>query len=370
MKVLIAPASFKGTLTARDAAQAIRAGILRTRPDTECVLRPLADGGEGTLDVVLATCAGARIAIDTVDADGAPVNVEYALLEDGTVLIESARVIGFGRAQLPLARRSTFGVGLLLRACLTQGHRRFAIGLGGTSTNDGGAGLLAALGARLLDVNDSVLAPTPDNLLHLAQADISQLDARIADCSFEIWSDVDNPLIGASGASYVFAPQKGASLQECAHLDAALTHWAQVADAAFGKDLFTTSGGGAAGGLGYGLQLLGARFCSGASAVATRIGIGAALAGCNYAITGEGRGDSQTLYGKAPLALARAARGAGVPAILLAGGIDRAAAAALAREFFQVASVQEFVSAVSADPASDLTYAAAVLAQRFDDGGS
>lgn len=366
MKILIAPASFKGTLSADDAAQAMCTGVLQTRPDIECVLRPLADGGEGTLAAVLTASGGTRSAIATVDADGVPLSAETGLLPDGTVLIESARVVGFGRARLPLAQRSTFGLGLLLRACIAQGHRRFAIALGGTSTNDGGAGLLAGLGARLLDVNDGELSSTPENLLRIARVDISTLDTRIADCSFEIWSDVDNPLIGTNGASYVFAPQKGARLQDCAQLDAALAHWAHVADAAFAKRLSAAAGGGAAGGLGYALQLLGGRVRSGADAVAERIGIRAALAGCRYAITGEGRADGQTLQGKAPLALARAARHASVPAMLLAGDIDPAAAAALAREFASVASVSDLV-AVATDPRSDLAYAAAALAQRFDD---
>ena len=366
MKILIAPASFKGTLSADAAAQAIRAGVLQARADVECVLRPLADGGEGTLAAVLTATAGTRNVADTVDADGTSLRADYALLADGTVLIESARVVGFGRARLPLAQRSTFGLGLLLRACLAQGHRRFAIGLGGTSTHDGGAGLLAGLGARLLDVNDTELPPTPENLFHVAHVDISTLDARLADCSLEIWSDVDNPLTGANGASYVFAPQKGAQAQDCAQLDAALTHWAQVADAAFAKNLYASAGGGAAGGLGYALQLLGGRVRSGATAVAEYIGIDAALAGCRYAITGEGRADAQTLHGKAPLALARAARHARVPAILLAGVVDPTAAAALAREFAAVASVSDFV-AVAGDAGADLACAAAALARRLDD---
>ncbi|TCS71686.1 glycerate kinase [Sulfuritortus calidifontis] len=335
--LVLAPDAFKGCLSAPAVAEAMASGFKRVWPDARILARPMADGGEGTLDAVLAASAGRRLTARVQGADGRPIEVPYGLVHgaDGpTAVLEAAAVVGLPMAGAePVASRSTVGLGQLLRHCLEAGHTRFLIGLGGSSTNDGGSGLLAALGVRLLDAHGHTVAPTPAGLADLARVDFSGLDPRLKQCRLTLMTDVQNPLCGPLGATAVFGPQKGVAPDAIGLVDARLRHWAELGDAWAGAAISERPGAGSAGGLGYALQLLGASHRAGAEVVAELAGLDAALQGADWAITGEGRSDAQTLLGKVPLVVARHARAAGVPVSLLSGAFERAALAELAPHF-------------------------------------
>lgn len=328
MIIVLAPDAFKGSLTAPAAAMAMERGLRRVWPHAEMRRVPMADGGEGTLDVLLAAAGGQRLAARVSGADGAPVRAEFGLLEEegGPVaVLEAARVVGFSMSgALPVAQRSTVGLGELLRHCLDRGVRRFLVGLGGSSSNDGGCGLLSTLGVRLLDAGRQPLAPTPEGIARLDAVDFSGLDPRVAEADISVLTDVSNPLYGPEGATAVFGPQKGVASAEVAEIDRRLRHLGALCDAWFGAPLSRRRGSGAAGGLGYALQLLGGRRRSGAAAVAQRVGLDTSLRGADWVITGEGRSDGQTLHGKAPAVVAARARRRGVRVTLLSGALDRA----------------------------------------------
>lgn len=339
--VVVAPDSFKGSLDANAACEAIVAGLRRVWPSVQAIGRPMADGGEGTLAAVIAA-AGARAAcseLTVAGAHGAPTRAAYGLLTDGemrTAVIEIAQVVGITDASamaMPVAERSTRGVGQLIGALLDRGIRRFMIGLGGSSTNDGGAGLLAALGLGLRDAAGATCPPTPAGLATLAVVDAGAFDARVRDCDITIMSDVNNPLCGEGGATAVFGPQKGVLAEHVAAIDRTLARFAAKAEHALGRSAAGNAGAGAAGGLGFALQLVGGRFASGAEVVADLIGLDAALAQADWAITGEGRTDAQTLLGKTPSVVAQHAARAGVPVTLLSGAVDASALPELARTF-------------------------------------
>ena len=341
-KVVIAPDSFKGSLSALEAANAIAEGLRRVWPVVECVLVPMADGGEGTLDAVLS--AGGTREIERVrGAADAHVDAGLGVVErelDGQLrpvgIVEAAQVVGItepvGMA-IPVGCRSTIGVGEIIGRGLDRGLRDFFLGLGGSSTNDGGAGLLVGLGARLLDARGATVDPTPEALDRLDRIDLSGFDTRIATCRMTIMSDVNNPLTGALGATAIFGPQKGVTPELFERYDRAIAHFARVAERAFGRTAADRPGAGAAGGLGFTLQLLGAEFRSGAEIVADLLELDRALEGANWIITGEGRSDVQTLLGKTPHVVARRAAAKRVPATLLSGSIDRAALPELAKTF-------------------------------------
>lgn len=325
MKVVIAPDSFKGSLSALQAAQAMALGIRRVRPDADIRLFPMADGGEGTLEAVLAATGGKSFQTLIVGAHGNPLMSAYGLLADGTAVIEVAQVVGItlpGVREVPVAERTTWGIGELLRHCLDQGVRRFMVGLGGSATNDGGVGMLAALGARFFDGTGKPCVPTLQGLSLLVEVDLSRLDARLGESEITVLSDVDNPLCGTLGATAVFGPQKGVAAEEVALYDGILQGFAERCDSQLGRALASEPGSGAAGGLGYALRLMGGRLQSGAETVCALMGIDAALQLADWAITGEGRSDAQTLQGKAPYVVARHARQFAVPVTLISGAIE------------------------------------------------
>ncbi|WP_321791141.1 glycerate kinase [Caballeronia sp. J97] len=333
--VVIAPDSFKGSLSAEGVANAIAEGIRRARPDAEIRIRPIADGGEGTLDAML-SAGGERRMLNVRGAAAARRDAATGLLDDGGAIIETAEVVGItdpdGMA-VPVTERSTLGMGEAIRALLDSGARKFYVALGGSSTNDGGAGLLVGLGLKLLDAAGKELDPVPSALAQVARIDASGLDPRVKDAAFVGMSDVDNPLTGDHGATAVFGPQKGVTPEQVATIDAALAHFADLLEPAMGVAKRNEPGAGAAGGLGFALHMLGARFETGAEVVAREIGLDAALEGANWLITGEGRSDVQTLHGKAPFIACKHARDRGVPASLLSGAVDSAALPRLS-EFF------------------------------------
>lgn len=328
-RIVAAPSSFKGSLPARAACVAITEGLHRVWEDAEVSVCPMADGGEGTLDAILpGPHARRRRAVE--GAAGQTRVAEYGVVDaadERIAVIEVATVVGLthpDNLRADVTERSTRGVGELLRACLDEGIRRFEIGIGGTSTNDGGAGMLAALGARLLDADEREVAPTPAGLSNLARIDASGLDPRLFTAELTVLSDVDNPLAGDRGATATFGPQKGVRPQDVAELDAVLARYAERLEEAL-DDLRVAhlAGAGAAGGLGFALLALGGRLRSGANVVAERIGLPEALHRADWVITGEGRTDVGTLAGKAPFVVAERARAAGVATTLISGALHR-----------------------------------------------
>ncbi len=339
--VVLAPDAFKGSLAAPAVCASMARGLRRVWPQVEARSRPMADGGEGTLEAVLMGVGsrGSRHGRVVSGAGGNPIEAAYGVLSspDGNAaIVEVAQVVGIAdrvAMALPAASRSTRGVGELIRALLDAGVHRFLIALGGSSTNDGGAGMLAALGVRLLDSSGETVAPGLSALGRVERVDVAALDPRIERCELILLSDVDNPLCGPHGATATYGPQKGVAGHDVAAFDAALGRFAGRVEAALQRHVATSSGAGAAGGLGFALQALGGRSRSGAEFVADLVGLDASLAGADWLITGEGRSDAQTLAGKAPLVAAGRARAAGVPAMLVSGALDSAALPELGRHF-------------------------------------
>jgi glycerate kinase len=348
MKVVLAPDSFKGSLSAERVCDALQLGLQRVLPDAEIVRRPMADGGEGTLEAIVGAAAtsagtGARRKQALVrNAAGHSAEAGYALIRHGiyeAAVIEVAQIVGIEDAHnmaVAVAERSSYGVGELIRLLLAEGIRHFFVGLGGTSTNDGGAGLLAALGVRFVGTFRREIEPSPNGLAKLISVDVTGLDARLAECEITLLSDVSNPLTGEHGATAIFGPQKGVAMHDVARLDAVIAAYADRLEAALQRKAKDRPGAGAAGGLGYALQLLGAKFESGAQTVARLVGLADACKGADWLITGEGRSDAQTLLGKTPFAAANIARAHGNPhlkATLISGGVDPAALGVLNETF-------------------------------------
>ena len=339
--IVLAPDSFKGSLGAPAVCAAMAVGVRRVFfDDVEVRSCPMADGGEGTLDAVLSR-GGERHSSSVRGAGGGSRRAHYGVLAtaDGpATVIEIAEIVGITDAAgmaVSVLDRSTSGIGELLRARLDAGARRFMVGLGGSSTNDGGAGMLAALGVRFRDAAGDTVQPTPAGLRRLKSIDATGLDPRLTECSFTILSDVTNPLCGDAGATAIFGPQKGVPVDEVHALDLVIERYASLAEGALGvqSSIARRPGSGAAGGLGFAVQLLGGVLRSGADVVADLIGLDEALCGAEWAITGEGKSDAQTLAGKAPLIVARRARAAGVPVTLLSGAVDSAALPELGQDF-------------------------------------
>jgi glycerate 2-kinase len=369
---VIAPDSFKGSVSAPEAAVAIGRGLERVWPEVELRLCPMADGGEGTLDAILSR-GGERRSFAVTGASGTRVDAAYGwMTDDSTAVIEAAQVVGLTDAAgtaVDVERRNTQGIGELIRAILDAGIRRLMIGVGGSSTNDGGAGMLAALGLSLVDANGRAIEPTPEGLAALAAVDGRPLDARLAEATITIMSDVNNPLCGERGATAIFGPQKGVQRERIAELDARLAHFASLAERAVGRQVCALPGAGAAGGLGFALQLIGGEMRSGAQVVADLAGLDAALSGADWLITGEGRTDVQTLLGKTPWVVAQRAAARNVPATLLSGSVDAAALPYLAQHFagcFALPSGPATLADCVADAATLLADRAEQIARLFD----
>lgn len=327
MRVLIAPDSFKGSLSAPDVAAALAAGWRRVRPDDAVVEMPVADGGEGTLDGLVHAWGGRIFAKTVTGPLGDPVEARLGVTPDGrTAVVEMAEASGL--LLVPPSRRdptatTSFGTGQLIRAALELGVDRIIVAVGGSGTNDGGAGMAEALGAKFFDEAGNPLPPGGGALLRLERVDVTHLDARLAQTDIVVAADVDNPLTGPRGASAVFGPQKGADPDDVKRLDAALTRFADVVEAARGVAPGTWRqgpGAGAAGGLGFGLlAFCGAAVRSGADVVLDAVGFDEELIEADLVIVGEGRLDAQSAGGKIPAVAARRAKRAGKPAVAVAG---------------------------------------------------
>jgi glycerate 2-kinase len=346
MKIVLAPDSFKGSLSSEQVCVAIETGIRRVLPNAEIVHRPMADGGEGTLDAVLSLSANSgsarRKQALVKNAAGHSAEAAYALIRHGiyeAAVIEVATIVGITDASnmsVPVGARSSYGVGELIRILIDEGIRHFFVGLGGTCTNDGGAGLLSALGVKFISSTRKPIAATPDGLATLISVDVTALDPRVAECTMTLLSDVNNPLCGTTGATAIFGAQKGVAVADISRIDAVIENYATRLEAALQRSAKDKPGAGAAGGLGYALQLLGAKFASGAETVADLIALKDACVGADWLITGEGRSDEQTLLGKTPYAAAQIARKHGaknLQATLLSGGIDPSALSKLNEVF-------------------------------------
>src|SRR5437763_4136373 len=327
MRIVIAPNAFKGSLSALDAAEAIAEGVRVAAPDADLVLVPIADGGDGTVDALVAATRGERRTRRVRGPLGDPVEADYGVIDGGsTAVIEMAKAAGL--ALVPPAKRdpritATYGIGELLQHAYDAGARHFIVGIGGSATNDGGAGVAQALGYHLLDENGHELPAGGLALKRLARIHVGGVHANWKKADVDVACDVTNPLTGPNGASAVYGPQKGATPAMVAELDAALEHFAEIIRRDLGVDVERLPGAGAAGGLGAGpVAFTGARLRPGAEMVMEALRLDDRLAGAQLVITGEGRLDSQTArFGKGPAAVARHARQAGIPVVAIGGSI-------------------------------------------------
>ncbi|SHM75868.1 glycerate kinase [Duganella sacchari] len=332
MKIVIAPDSFKESLTALAVANEIEAGFREVFPDAEYVKLPVADGGEGTVQAMIDASGGKRVALQVTGPLGTQVSAFYGLMGDGqTAVIEMAAASGLELvtpSQRNPLRTTSFGTGQLILNALNAGARRFVLGIGGSATNDGGAGMLQALGGRLLDAAGADLEPGGGALSLLDRIDLSELDPRIQDCTFDVACDVSNPLVGPQGASAIFGPQKGATPEMVATLDDNLRHYASIIARDLGRQVADVPGAGAGGGIGAAMMVfLGGQLRPGSEIVTAAVGLDAAVAAADLVITGEGRIDGQTIHGKTPIGVARVAQRHGKPVIAIAGSLSTGAAA-------------------------------------------
>ncbi|AST57270.1 glycerate kinase [Thermoanaerobacterium thermosaccharolyticum] len=326
MKILVAPDSFKGSLSSKEVLKAISEGIRRAI-DAEIEGVPIADGGEGTVDALITSLGGKIIDVDVVGPLGNVVKGYFGVLNDGTAVIEMAASSGLSlvpdNMRNPLIT-TTYGVGQLIKEALDKGCRKFIIGLGGSATNDGGAGMIQALGVKLLDEDGKDIPYGGGNLHKLKKVDTSSIDKRVYESSFIVASDVTNPLCGEYGASAVYGPQKGATPEMVEILDRNLKHYSSVIKETLGKDFSDVPGAGAAGGLGFSLMaFLNAKIRSGIDIVMEASNIDEKIKSCDIIITGEGNTDFQTAYGKAPAGIARIAKKYRKPVVVLSGGLGK-----------------------------------------------
>lgn len=328
MKIVIAPDSYKESLSALQVATQIEAGFREIFPDASFVKLPVADGGEGTVEAMVAATQGDIVQIKVTGPLGEPVDAFYGVSGDQQcAFIEMAAASGL--EQVPVAKRNplvttSWGTGELIRHALDSGVKHIIIGIGGSATNDGGIGMVQALGAKLLDSHGEPLGPGGGELQKLASVDISELDKRLKECRIEVACDVNNPLIGEEGASAVFGPQKGATPEMVRQLDRALEHYAKIISRDLDIDVLNLPGGGAAGGMGAALYAFcGAELRRGIEIVTEALNLDELVRDADLVITGEGRIDSQSIHGKVPIGVAKVAKRYNKPVIGIAGSLTR-----------------------------------------------
>jgi len=359
MRFVLAPDSFKESITATQAVAAMERGIRLVFPEAETVGVPMADGGEGTTDALVAAMGGSQLTVEVHDGLGRPVRARYGFIADEKLaIVEMAAGLDLIEAPDRDPRMtSTYGVGELIIDALDRGAVRFVVGLGGSATNDGGAGMLQALGARLLDAAGHDLSGGGAALAYLERIDLDGLDPRLGAATFQIACDVTNPLLGPEGASHVFGPQKGADEHAVRELDDALGVYARVVTATIGRDVAAVAGAGAAGGLGAAfLAFFDVRMDRGVEVVMRAAHLEEKLTGADYVFTGEGSLDSQTLRGKTPFGVAQAAGRHGIPVIAFAGQIGDSAEVLYDHGFAAlvpiVQAVSDLPSAIAGGPAN------------------
>jgi glycerate 2-kinase len=327
MKIVIAPDSYKGSLTAIQVGTTIQKAFLSEIPNASIEVIPMADGGEGTLDTFIYAMGGKRFCVEATGPLGEKTQTEYGLLPDGkTVVIEIAKIAGL--TMVPPEKRNpykttSYGIGEVIIHAMEKGYRQFIIGLGGSATNDGGLGMLQALGVTFMDCNGQIVKPFGESIRDVVAVNFSSLHPLVKECKFQIASDVDNPLCGERGASHVFGPQKGATPNQVIELDQALDHYSNLIEKNIGKSYKNVHGAGAAGGLGYAFLLLGGNIVSGSHIVAEVTQLREKMKQAQWVITGEGQSDFQTLYGKVPSYVANIARQYGAKAILISGSLGK-----------------------------------------------
>ncbi|MBD8037670.1 glycerate kinase [Solibacillus sp. A46] len=328
MNIIIAPDSFKGSLSAVEVSNYIEMGIKQAFRDVKTIKLPVGDGGEGTMDTLVAATGGTKKSLSVTGPLGNQVNASYGVLGDGiTCVIEMATASGLHlvpNGQLSPLTTTTYGTGELIKHALDEGYKSFVIGLGGSATNDGGAGMLQALGMKLQNQKGEEIKFGGGELNNIHHINLSHFDQRIKECKFLIASDVENPLIGPTGASHVFGPQKGATKEDVIILDENLMHWANMIEATTSITLHEKAGAGAAGGIGGAFQaFFPVEFQRGVDVVLDFIKLNEYLNDAHLVITGEGKVDSQTVYGKTPLGVAQRAKSKNVPTIIIAGSIGK-----------------------------------------------
>lgn len=327
MRIVIAPDSFKGCLNALNAAHAMRRGVQRVYPDSVIEMIPMADGGEGTVEAILCAVHGEKIMINVTDPLGRTIAAAYALIDKGeTAIIEMAAASGLtllSHQERNPRVTSTQGTGLLIRDALDHGVKKILLGIGGSATNDGGAGLAVALGVKLLDALGNSLPQGGAALANLVKIDMSGLDPRLAKVQIEVACDVQNPLCGPEGASVVYGPQKGANPEDIQVMDKALQKFGEVLSMVAGTNLLELVGGGAAGGLGAGVVgFLGAKLRPGSQMVLDVADADEKIKHADLVLTGEGRTDFQTAYGKVPVGVSVLAQKYSVPVLVISGSVE------------------------------------------------
>ena len=326
MKIVIAPQAFKGSISALDAATAAIEGIKRVFPLAEIVSVPVADGGDGTLETLIEGSGGVIHEIEVMGPLGERRAAQWGAMGDGvTAVIEMARTSGLAllaeEERNPLIT-TTYGLGEAMRQAMDAGYQRFIIGIGGSATNDAGAGMAQALGVRLLDSSGNDLEFGGASLARLSRIDMSGLHSKVEECEFLVACDVNNPLTGPTGASSIYGPQKGATQEMIAELDSALSHFAEVVKRDIGAEIGDVPGSGAAGGLGGGLiAFVGGQLRAGVDIVLDTVGLDDYLTGCDLVITGEGSMDHSTIYNKAPVGVAGRAKKLGIPVVGISGSL-------------------------------------------------
>lgn len=332
MKVVIAIDSFKGSLSSIEAGMAAKDGVLKAKPDTEVIVKPLADGGEGTVDALIEGLDGEQIDITVTGPMGAAVSCYYGLLrKTNTAVIEMASAAGI--TLVPCEKKNpllatTYGVGEIIRDAMERGCRDFIIGIGGSATNDGGIGMLKALGYNFSDESGKDVGEGGQALAKIASIDTQNRHTLISECKFRIACDVNNPLCGENGATYIYGPQKGVTDDLKKELDAGMANFAKITAASLGKDNSNTPGTGAAGGLGFAfLSYIGAELTPGIELILDAVDLDNDLKDADVVITGEGRLDHQTAMGKAPVGVARLAKKYEAKVIAFAGAVTEGAAA-------------------------------------------
>lgn len=332
MKVVIAIDSLKGSLSSMEAGMAIKDGILAAKPDAEVIVKPLADGGEGTTDALIEGMNGERIDLTVTGPMHTPVDAYYGYLKDtNTAVMEMASAAGItlvpDSEKNPLLATS-YGVGEMINDAIQRGCRNFIIGIGGSVTNDGGIGMLKALGVRFLDENDEDAGEGGQALAKVARIDVSGMNPLLKECHIQVACDVNNPLCGENGSTYVYGPQKGVTEDMKKTLDEAMAHFARVTSETLENDYLNTPGAGAAGGLGYAfLAYTGAALTPGIELILDAVGLEEELSGADVVVTGEGRLDFQTAMGKAPVGVAKLAKKYNAKVIAFAGSVTKEATA-------------------------------------------
>ena len=375
MKIVIAPDSFKESISASEVANAIEAGFVKIFPNAEIFKLPVADGGEGSTDALISATQGRYFSTSVMGPMGEAIDASWGMLGNSqTAVVEVAKACGL--SLVPLENRNpmiatSYGVGELILAAVNEGANHIIVGLGGSACNDGGAGMLQALGVRLLDISGNQLNRGSGSLSSLSSIDLRAMDSSLQGVSFEVACDVDNPLLGPQGASVIFAPQKGADSEMIAQLDANLTHYSDIITSTIKKDVSEVPGSGAAGGIGSAfLAFLNAELKSGINIILDAIDFEHQIKGADLVITGEGRFDSQSIRGKAPIGVAKCAKRNRCLVFVIAGSVADDEGILHKKDIdrvFSVVSKQLTLEQALANPSESITLASISAAKYFRD---